>query len=993
MAVRYKNFDLELDWSGDADAGIGEVTLTHPGTPPQRVNYDSTHDLVYPLVFSPQSFEEAQFHEDAGRHLTDLFFEAETPLGDEFRRTLRTYRRVRMRLSYPTDKEKAEALLRIPWEYLYVDDPASELKLNGFLCCKAGFSLAHCLPEAKPRTKSHVENLPVRLALLYSTSLEEDLGQPERIFEDVSKDLKQRDSASIIVLETFLKADESDVNTKLEHNDLVQILSHGKETAIGPVGGAITSTELKNFQDFLQGGQHRLRAIVLCACKSALDPLGVAATLHKTGVPVVIGITQRIGAETARLFMKALYSELAEGVYNLEQVLAFGRLHLRQSNWSEQDKLSLEWGLPRLYLAGRSSHIVSDRHLYRPLLNLFQKFKEMISKRLAKLRNQRIEPPDTLQEQIQAWIDGREEVLYITGPSGNGKSTEIARLLDANPHLVCHICAEAGKGDDLTNDPLAFSRYSLFSQLEAFYGERVFRSCLGKGVYPVTARDPHRAFFDLVVSPLQKAYKETGKRPIIVVEGLDNAVESSPSCSILDLLAGRRFELTQVARLIVTADSDVKDIHNRIRTELQPDREIPLKPVGEAQVWTGLKTDDRFNAFLSTTSLPLPDWLRQPLTDQQAQRLARRVDAEGLLTDAEELRTEIEGLLTGEDMEAGTDQERQLSPDVKPALLKLAKQTGVEELLIEEMKWPAWLQRPIPHQARRFVTRVVEDFTARDSVAMTEGLLNTLLKRLHQLAATYHEQNDPSANLRNYYQAYLDFVLAWNKERAEQIEGLLEALAAAYEPLPLDMLGRLIHLPPDQVDDLIGQVASFVEAMEQGFACEHPTIRRFLRDALPVDEAHGLFIGLARQELGEDEWGSVADWSKLDDYMQRHLVAHAYEHYRNADWQGPARHQLGADFLALVTAPGFRAFRLDREGLAVALQDVRQALQVAFTEIMLPADIQSPQALDAVRHLLVAFSAYDNPALISLEQKLRLENGGLPALLEFLGLVTSLPAS
>jgi hypothetical protein len=996
MAVHYRNFNLELDWSKDAATGVERVTLTHPGIPPQTVDFEGTQDFIFPLIASPQSFETDDFHRKAGTVLAGIFFPADQPLGRAFRRTLKRFRRVRLRLTYPSsdvDPEgtKATALLNIPWEYLYIDDP--DAKLNEFLCCKPGFSLVHCLPTAQAgrSTTSGVKDLPIRLAFLYSTSTGDSFEEAEDIFADTDRDLKERDRDQIVRWEVILRADEVDINTKLRHSDLVQIFSHGKEDAIGVVGGVATAQELRSLQDFVQNDEHQLKAVVLCACKSALDPLGVAATLHKIGVPVVIGITRRINVDTARLFMKALYAELAEGVYNLEQALAFVRLQLRQSNWSDENKLSLEWGLPRLYLSSRSSIIVPDRHLFSPLHDLLQGFADMISKRLEKLQSQRITPSDKVQDQIQEWINGREEILYISGPSGSGKSTEIARLLAQNREFVRHICAEMGKGKDITNDPLAFSQDSLFPQLEAFYGERRFHECLGRGVYPVTARDPRQAFLDLVVDPLRKARAQTGRQPIIVVDGLDNAVESSSGYSILDLLLDYGARLIQGARLIITADSDRKETHGRILKELRlkPDNHIPMEPVNEAQLWADLEENDRFRAFLSATSLHLPDWLQHPPTHEQVQRFAERVGAEKLLAETEGRLSEIKGML------AETEYERILSLEVRPALLQVAKRVGSGSLFSEETGLPAWQQRPIPHQTRQFVKRVIEDLATLDSVKAAESLFNDLLSRMDQLAGSYDRQNNPSANLRNYYRVYLDFALEWNKGQAEYIKSLLEALSVAYHPLPVDMIARLINLPHDQqVSDLVNRVSSFIESLEQGLICEHPSIRRFLADVLPADEAHGLFVEMSRKKVGGDEWGKVTNWSRLydDAYAQRYLVTHAYERYRKTGWKDPNRRQRADDFLALVTAPSFRAFRLDTAGLGAALEDVRYALQVALVETMLPHSTQSLQALDTVEHLLTAYSSYKNPSIIDLERELRLENGGVPALLEFLGLFMGIPA-
>jgi hypothetical protein len=122
-------------------------------------------------------------------------------------------------------------------------------------------------------------------------------------------------------------------------------------------------------------------------------------------------------------------------------------------------------------------------------------------------------------------------------------------------------------------------------------------------------------------------------------------------------------------------------------------------------------------------------------------------------------------------------------------------------------------------------------------------------------------------------------------------------------------------------------------------------------------------------------------------YARRYLSSHAYECYQATEPQNKkARRTRANDFLKLACAPGFRTVRLVEVGLQAALEDVQRALRAAFVEYALLTDAESPRALAAFDHLLTAISTDDDSALVSLEETLRRENGGVPALLEFLGL-------
>ena len=178
----------------------------------------------------------------------------------------------------------------------------------------------------------------------------------------------------------------------------------------------------------------------------------------------------------------------------------------------------------------------------------FSQFNSFVSEKLKKAPA--TPASDQIQQKIAQWIQGNKSFLYLQGVSGNGKSTEVARLLNNHPEFVRHMCAALdGLAVDIINNPLVFSKDSLYPQLEAFYGQDDFRKRLNKGVCPLMAHEPDAAFIDLVVTPIKNARSGTGKQPIIVIDGIDTAVESASNCSILDLLIKYKDELVQGARL------------------------------------------------------------------------------------------------------------------------------------------------------------------------------------------------------------------------------------------------------------------------------------------------------------------------------------------------------------------------------------------------------------------------------------------------------------
>jgi len=576
VEAKYRNFEVELDWLGH-NPEKGTVTLTWKKD--EKIFHKTEYNRQDPkeeekefykginrLRKRPETYQSETWHQEIGCFLTEKFFPEGSKLGKKFREVLRESSRVRLRLFYPNKPAgdttvtlaKIRALLDIPWEYLYLP-PDPGLKLNGYLCSQSRFSLVHCLPKViNPGSPGLEHALPVNVAFL---SIENDHLQFPGVFSNIQEDLNQTNHPYIIWMEQIAEAEEHHLTRALQDFDLVQILSHGEDRSLFlKDDDAILGPELK---DTLQGINSNLKAVVLCACGVGLKPIGVAAALHCSGIPVVIGMARNITVETAHRFMEQFYYQLGVRACSLEEALAVARNELRERYPSNEGMLRLDWGVPRLFLGAKSSGVMIRKvHLYQPKNDLIKKFDGYINQRVGIAGLQHVE--DALQD----WINSNKMgVLYLHGPSFAYKSVEIARLLRKNPDLIRHICSDEG----LTNHPLVFSRDSLFPQLAKYYGEENFQNWLSEGVYPATAFSSVKAFRDLVITPLQKAVMEKpDKRPVIVIDGLDNAVAAFSTGSILDLLIEHKDWITEGARLIVTADSDAPHSpHQRIMDQLK----------------------------------------------------------------------------------------------------------------------------------------------------------------------------------------------------------------------------------------------------------------------------------------------------------------------------------------------------------------------------------------------------------------------------------------
>ncbi len=587
MAVtpEYQNFDIQIGWDTDG------LTITYPVNKgkPFLIAY-RTNNLVKSIIDNDDlksACKKVEEQKILSQALFDTLFPENSTHGKEFRKKILQYPSVRLRLVYSTniDTTNLKELLKIPWEYLYIPKKDNNSTVSDFFCNTPHFSLVHCLIEESDLefyaeklqrldNELYVEKLPVNVAFLSAFDKKEEqeaVRKLEKAFLDISEETLKRKRSCIVKLDPWSKTEDNTFKAAIDNYDIVQFLSHGLPEAIylydHGIGGKPGPFERDEIIESWKSISNKAKAIILCACHSAKETFGPAITLHKAGVPVVIGLTQSLYIYQAQNFLEDFYTKLAETACNLEEAVAYARSALmRVDDNGENGSMSMAWGLPRVFLASSKTTLISDEALYSPKYKLVEQSRKIISMLIEKIKSYLPVPEFPYEKQIENWIDGHQKVLYVCGFSHNGKSTQIARLLDKRKDLLPHLCTEPGsrKIDDNTNHPLVFIRDSLYPQLEEKYEKNRYRSWI-EGNYPIMIDDPHDALKSLVIEPLRRARAQGEfQRPILVIDGLDHAEAFEPGVTILSLLEQYISPLTEVMRLIITADSDSGQVHQRI---------------------------------------------------------------------------------------------------------------------------------------------------------------------------------------------------------------------------------------------------------------------------------------------------------------------------------------------------------------------------------------------------------------------------------------------
>lgn len=908
VSYTYRNFDLRLGWNN------GQVTVSYtppgkPALPPEVTLYNqdpiisATHKL--PLLTNEATVNGSEPEENlkkAGVEVAELLMPRQGQIRQEFVNFKGQHERVRLRLFYPNDVKEMNALLQIPWEYAFLEELPAHEEL--YLGLNENISIAHCLlPQIDGGKLARNVESTIKMAYLSWLGDQQNnsptANELNEAFQDFVEELK--DTAPIVVDyhnnipgNMLPPVEEQEVTRAFKECHLVHLIGHGNARSIELKGGQLTSLELSaNFKG-RAGFDQKVdypKAVLLISCGSASqDPYSIAAALHRAGVPVVIGTTRWIDIAPARDFVDGFYKAFFRPPDNsLEQALVSGRRGMRQEqggNWY------VGFGLPRLYLCSADSILIPQKSLYpgkAPLQCADAHFRKVLREATQLKKKEPIDETSLLQNigQIKDWVKRKQGTLYyVSGLSGSGKSTQIARLKqeleqDNLAPFFYHFCTPDCPG---TGNRLDFVR-SLIFQLRVYFKPKEYdRLCRHNTHirFPLLVDNADDALTTFIIRPLRRAKDEAQQKaaasgqpapplPLIIIDGLDYI--PNPDLSILKLLIRHRDELGEVARFLITADRDTdadKAILRDLTQRLQPDLVI-------------------------TPSQALPIYV-------------------------------------------------QMATRFKSCGYKL-------------------------------------------SVASESASVDAL---------------------RDLYESSLNDLLSGDEPQSAQYRKLLQVLSLAYQPLDPSFVAKII---PESSPDIIGskKIWPYVKSPTSSIASQparktkslpqaadpispdipltlyHPSLYRFLKNQLlqtpaEIADSHELFVQAFLPAKG---WNVIKDWAALPQYAQLYLGDHAYEAYQNSKTVDEAKRRKRAKtFLELICNSGFRSLQLINLEENTAIQDIRRGLNVAFAEYVLLSKVATPDALTAFDKLLSA----DDTVLADLERKLRRDNGGILALLTFLGL-------
>lgn len=343
---------------------------------------------------------------------------------------------IRVCLLYPEVKEERDALLRVPWEYLYLsnDNKTAKHELNYLLGCRFDISIVHCLnpdqqPNPDPIHPSNVENLKVQMQYLsWLGSEESSLSLAQSLLESFNRRRPELDPVIASELKSgTVQAEQIDLVNALITQNLVHVSCHGDPDGIMlKLGDKVFTDEIILHTKAIRDA-NRIKAVILLSCSSGAGD-SVARELHFSGVPVVVGITGALNFGPASRFIAGFYEALAnEPSRGLEQAVAKGRINVlnrKGGGWSP------EFGYIRLFLNTPHSTLIPEHLLFSPVTDVVLRF-------CAAIDGVTVEDPkygQVWQDKMKAWINQSPDApqrqwLLVTGPAGEGKTTQIKLLL------------------------------------------------------------------------------------------------------------------------------------------------------------------------------------------------------------------------------------------------------------------------------------------------------------------------------------------------------------------------------------------------------------------------------------------------------------------------------------------------------------------------------------------------------------------------------------
>lgn len=299
----------------------------------------------------------------------------------------------------------------IPWDYLYLDAPPPGLAAGEFFCRVPGFHLARqgsktLLPRTQP---SPVEQMRVLIAWAnpadrpeasYLAHIEDEIARVKTMLSDPF-------GANVEVVKEVPEATRGRLRKALAkyRPHILHIAAHGEEVDGGrlllhpddPREAPVVSGE--ELVEWMRAGiqaELEVRLVTLAAC----DTSGIARTLSRAGVPVVVAMQMPQRDDSGVTFAKHFYGHLCDPASaSAAQALSRARSDAPQ-----------ELGVPSLYLASENSDILYTEP--RP-----------IESDLLEARNLHFKGRDELLAKLHNTLRGdKTDRVLLYGIGGVGKS-------------------------------------------------------------------------------------------------------------------------------------------------------------------------------------------------------------------------------------------------------------------------------------------------------------------------------------------------------------------------------------------------------------------------------------------------------------------------------------------------------------------------------------------------------------------------------------------
>jgi hypothetical protein len=248
-----------------------------------------------------------------------------------------------------------EALIDLPWEYLYRPDTSDNTSLSGFLVLDSRISLVRLSPRYMRilRRSSRKKHLLYAGTHYYRNGL--DVWNVDRGRDRISKGLTQL-SDSLKFQSVSTVSDEFE-KALAQRTDIFHYVGHtdeedGQSFLLRDKDISLPTDE-QNQWDRLYAhtlskllNRSKTRLAVFCACYSGR--WSFVKPLIQAGIPVVIGTQGIVSTAGAYDFVEKLYKAMVIGL-SLEEAVTWARLHLLEPDVSPNID-PMEWGIFMVYM-------------------------------------------------------------------------------------------------------------------------------------------------------------------------------------------------------------------------------------------------------------------------------------------------------------------------------------------------------------------------------------------------------------------------------------------------------------------------------------------------------------------------------------------------------------------------------------------------------------------------------------------------------------------